>query len=89
MLSREPELRFVNLYGDNISSCTIKETEENNKIQITNELVHFLISTLSCTVKILEKVEEHFFNVEPTFKAIQWDRLVFQISSHKSIMHNK
>lgn len=70
MLSSEPALGFVNLYGDNISSCTIKETEENNKTQITKELVHSLTSTLSSTAKSLEKVEEQFFNVEPTFKAI-------------------
>ena len=69
MLSREPALIFVNLYGYNISSCTVKETEENNKTQITNELVHSLISTLSSTVKSLEKIE-YFFYVEHIFKAI-------------------
>lgn len=51
------------------------ETEENNKVQITNELTHYLISTFSSTVKSLEKVKEHFFNVEPTFTAIKWDHL--------------
>lgn len=75
MLSREPALRFVNLYGDNISSCTIKETEENNETQITNNLVHSLISTLSSTVKSLKKVEEHFSMLNlhlRKFSGIDW-----------------
>lgn len=36
MLGREPPLGFVNLYGENIPSCTIKNTEEHNKTQIKN-----------------------------------------------------
>lgn len=83
LLSREPALKLVHLYGDNISSCTIQEIEENNKVQITNGLTHYLISTFSNTVKSLEKVKEYFFNIEPTFKAIKWDYVYFQVSSHK------
>lgn len=78
----------MNLYGNNISSCTIKETKKNNKVQITNELTHYLISTFSSTVKNVENVKEHFLNIELTFKAIKWEHLYFQISSHKSTMHN-
>lgn len=89
MPSREPAVRSLNLYRDNISYCTIKEIEESNKTQITNDLVHSLISGLSSTVKSVEKGEKQFFIVELTFKAIYWDILSFQISSHRSTTHNK
>lgn len=52
MPSREPAVRSVNLYRDNISYCTIKEIEESNKTQITNDLVHSLISGLSSGKKV-------------------------------------
>lgn len=89
MLSRDPAVRSVNLHGDNISYCKIKETEESNKTQITNDLVHSLLSSPSSTVKSLEKSGKHFFSVEPTFKAIYWDIPSFQISSHRPTTHNK